>query len=180
MAEIVTTIGHSNHPIARFLELLGAHQVQMLCDVRSVPHSRRHPQFGRDALARALKEAGIEYLYLGRELGGRSQMSYERVAKTALFQQGIARVAQEASARRLALMCAEKEPLDCHRALLVSRHLVTAGVAVEHILADGKREPHDETIARLIRDLGIPGPDLLRSMADVVEEAYRVREGGWG
>jgi uncharacterized protein (DUF488 family) len=151
--------------------------------VRSHPVSRYSPQFRRNALERYLPEAGVEYLFLGRELGARTEdpscyengrVSYERLAATGAFQRGVERIL-DATAKgvRLALMCAEKEPLECHRAILVARRLAALGVEVRHIHADGRLESHDDAIARLVRMLRLPESDLFRSRDDVVAEAYR-------
>lgn len=163
----VFTVGHSNHTLEAFVELLREHRVDALADVRSVPYSRFNPQFNREPFAAALKEQGIRYVYLGRELGGRSdncecydeegRIAFDRVAATATFQRGLARVVTGAAKHRIALMCAEKEPLECHRTLLVACELDKRGVEVDHIHADGSLEPHDQAMNRLI-DLVLP-PD---------------------
>jgi uncharacterized protein (DUF488 family) len=154
---VVYTIGHSNHPIERFLELLRGAGITAVADVRSVPYSRRWPQFGRPRLERSLAAAGIAYVYLGAELGGRpadpallrdGKPDYERMAGTPAFRSGIDRVIDGARRYRIALMCAEREPLDCHRFLLVSRQLCARGVTPRHILTDGSIEPHDVTEQR--------------------------------
>jgi len=153
---VVYTIGHSNYPIERFVDLLRGADITAIADVRSVPYSRRWPQFGRERLERALAEAGIAYVHLG-ELGGRpsdpalridGKPDYERMAAAPPFRAGIERVIDGAQRYRIALMCAEREPLECHRFLLVSPHLAERGVAVRHILADGMIEPHEVTQAR--------------------------------
>ena len=154
---VVYSIGHSNHPIVRFLELLRTADVSAVADVRSVPFSRRWPQFGRKRLEPALANAGIAYVYLGAELGGRpddpallsnGKPDYERMAAIPRFQAGLDRVIDGARRYRVALMCAEREPRECHRFLLVSPHLVARGVMIRHILADGTIEPHEATEAR--------------------------------
>jgi uncharacterized protein (DUF488 family) len=154
---VVYSIGHSNHSIERFVELLKGADVSAVADVRSVPFSRRWPQFGRTRLQPALADAGIAYVYLGAELGGRpddpallsnGRPDYERMAATPNFRTGLDRVVDGARRYRIALMCAEREPLECHRFLLVSPHLVARGVAMRHILADGTIEPHESTEAR--------------------------------
>ncbi|MYE11823.1 MAG: DUF488 domain-containing protein, partial [Gammaproteobacteria bacterium] len=147
----VLTIGHSNHTLEVFLALLAQHRVTVLADVRSAPYSRFNPHFNGEPLAAALETAGLGYVYLGRELGGRSddrscyengRIRYDRLARTARFRAGLERVVQGAPGRRLALMCAEREPLHCHRTLLVGRALAHRGVAVGPIQADGGVEPH--------------------------------------
>jgi len=153
----VYTIGHSNHPIERFIQMLRDADITAIADVRSVPYSRRWPQFGRGPLERSLADAGIAYVYLGKELGGRpddpalqrdGKPDYHRMAATPEFHAGLDRVVRGTQRYRIALMCAEREPLACHRFLLVSPPLVERGLAVRHILADGTIEPHEDTAAR--------------------------------
>jgi uncharacterized protein (DUF488 family) len=181
----VYTIGHSNHTLERFIALLTLHDITALGDVRSQPYSRANPQFNREELKKALKNAGIAYVFLGRELGARSddpacyvqgRVQYDRIASTEAFQHGLERVLKGMMDYRLALMCAEKEPVECHRAILVARHLVDRGVAVQHVLADGGLERHDVTIERLRRQLSLPESDMFRSSEEVLADAYRIQE----
>ncbi len=180
----VFTIGHSNHTAEMLQLLLRMHGVEAVCDVRSHPYSRRHPQFGRERLRDDLQATGIGYVFLGGELGGRSsdpacyadnRIRYERVALTPAFRAGIAGLIEEGSSRRVAILCAEKDPLRCHRILLVARELVRHGVMVEHILSDGRIESQDEAESRLLRELGLSAPDMFRSRAEILEEAYEKR-----
>ena len=182
-AAVVYTVGHSNHPIDAFLALLARHAITAIGDVRSSPYSRRNPQFNRDPLRDALAHAGIAYVFLGDELGARTRdadcyehgkVSYERLARTDAFQHGLERVQRSAAEYRLALMCAEKEPLDCHRTILVARHLHERGLALRHILGDGELEAHEETIERLKVRLGL-GEDLFRAPEAVAREAFEVQ-----
>ena len=182
---VVLTIGHSNHPLETFAALLRQHEVTALADVRSAPYSRFNPQFNRKALDAALKARGIAYVFLGHALGGRpddascyedGRVRYDRLARTALYREGLDRVVRGASDERIALMCAEKEPLDCHRTILVGRSLAERGIAVAHILADGTLEPHGETMDRLLASMKLPGQDLFRSKEEQVEEALARRE----
>jgi len=181
----VFTIGHSNHPIEAFIALLKQHGISALADVRSAPYSRFHPQFNKDALEKALKEQGIKYVFLGRELGARSEdrscyengrVRYPLLARTALFRQGIERVTTGAAEYSIALMCAEKEPLECHRTLLVARALDELGVPIRHILADGRIEAHGEAMLRLLDLLGLPREDLFRSKQELLAEAIDRQE----
>lgn len=156
---VLFTIGHSNHDWPTFLSLLQQHEVRAVADVRSQPTSRL-PHFRRNVLEQRLREAGIEYVFLGRELGARRDEPecyeedcavYERVAELPLFRRGIERILDDALRHRIALMCAEKEPLDCHRTILIGRRLRDTPVSIQHILADGTLEPHDVTEQRLLR-----------------------------
>ena len=183
-AKAVFTVGHSNHPLEGFVALLLQHGVTALADVRSVPHSRRHPHFNRAALAAALETRGIDYVFLGRELGGRTsdpalhehgRVSYERILRTEQFRTGIDLVLRGAARHSIVLMCAEREPLDCHRTLLVARALDLRGLEILHIHADGRLERHADAMDRLVEKFNLhAGGDLFRgprSRAELVAEA---------
>lgn len=155
------TIGHSNHEAAHFVALLVAHRVSAVVDVRSSPYSKFVPQFTKENLQAALRGAGIDYGFLGRELGARreeescyvdDQARYDRIARLPLFQSGLDRVLQEANERNVALMCSEADPLACHRAILVCRELLRRrpDLKIAHILPDGQTESHDAALARLV------------------------------
>jgi len=182
MQQTVFTIGHSTHREDHFVHLLLQHGVTALCDVRSKPYSRVNPQFNREALKETLRANRIAYVFLGKELGARSEdpscyengkVQYDRLAQTELFQLGIQRIQQGTKNYRLALMCAEKEPLECHRTILVARHLVASGLDVQHIHANGKLESHTEALGRLARMLRLQEGDIFRSPEDVLADAYR-------
>ena len=183
----VYTIGHSNHPYERFVELLRGHGIEAIADVRSVPASRRHPQYNRERLKAALAGDGIDYRFLGTELGARRTepeayegniASYERIARLPAFRSGLDIVRKNSGERRTALMCAEKEPLDCHRTLLVCRHLRDAIDGIHHILADGTLESHSAVEQRLAAETGASAkqPDLFAGETEpALERAYRER-----
>ena len=181
----VLTIGHSTHSAEAFLALLRMHGVAALADVRSSPFSRFNPQFNRDALEEFLKVNGIRYAFLGRELGARSEdrscydhgrVQYARLARTPLFQSGLDRVLEGAARLRIALMCAEKEPLECHRTLLVAKALAGRGQPVVHIHADGRLETHEAAMERLLDVTGVPKEDLFRSKEELLSEALARQE----
>ena len=181
----VLTIGHSTHPIAVFIDLLQRHRATAVADVRAAPYSRFNPQFNREPLAASLAARGIAYVFLGSELGGRTtdpacyvdgRISYERLGTTAAFRKGLDRVSQEAVRRRIALMCAEKEPLECHRCLLVAPALEARGVSVAHIWPERTLEAHADTMSRLLAMHGMQdaaeGQRLFpRSRAERITEA---------
>ena len=185
----VFTLGHSTHSVGEFAALLRRHRVTAVADVRAAPYSRFNPQFRRDSLADSLGALGLEYVFLGRELGGRSadpadyrdgRIAYDRVRESERFRQGVERVVRGAEGRRIALMCAEKEPLDCHRTLLVAPALEARGVAVAHILADGGLEAHGATMDRLLDLQGRPRGDLFRTREEIVAEAVMAQAGRVG
>jgi uncharacterized protein (DUF488 family) len=148
---LVLTVGHSRHPIDRFLGLLLAHQVQILVDARSQPFSRFSPQFTRKALERAVTEASLHYLFMGDSLGGRprgrecygpdGKLDYDRVEAQAFYRRGIEELLRQVSRGRVCLLCAEEDPSRCHRRLLIARTLVRRGVEVAHIRGSGVLEP---------------------------------------
>ena len=155
----VLTIGHSNHTMDRFVELLRAHGVQMLVDVRSSPYSRYSAHFCRDALDALLRRAGIRYVFMGSQLGGRPEDSslydeaghvdYAQVAATPHFVGAIDRLLGESSAEHTVLMCSEEDPLRCHRFLLIARVLAERSVIVLHIRGDGRVQTHDDLTHQL-------------------------------
>lgn len=184
MSEILT-IGHSTHPIEKVLDLLRLHAVTAVADVRSVPASRFTPQFNRDAFKRSLADAGIKYVFLGQGLGARSddrscyidgRVQYDRLARTEAFGEGIERLLKGATEERIAVMCAEQEPLDCHRTVLVARVLKDRGASVSHIHGDGTLEPHAATMHRLMSGFGLDQDDLFHTHEELLGEALARQE----
>lgn len=184
MSNVVFTIGHSTHPFERFISLLRQHGITALCDVRSKPYSRMNPQYNREVLRHALQADNITYVVLGKELGARSddpscyergKVQYDRLARTDLFRQGLDRVREGMKRYRLALMCAEKDPLECHRTILVARYLETLAMKVAHIREDGSVESHPHAISRLLCQLKLSEHDMFRSREEVIDNAYRIQ-----
>jgi len=164
------TIGHSNHSIEAFIALLQQHGVTALADVRSHPYSRYLPHFNQTPLKTALFDAGIRYVFLGRELGARpseptcyvdGKALYERIASTELFSQGIQRILKGAETYKIALMCAEKDPVTCHRAILVGQHLREFTLDIHHILRNGNLETHQHLEERLLELHGLKQPESI-------------------
>lgn len=181
MSSEIYTVGHSTQSNEQFVRLLQKHGITAIADVRSAPYSRHNPQFNREELRAALKAQGIRYVFLGKELGARSddeccyvedKVKYALLAKTHLFQSGIARVIEGSKSHKIALMCAEKDPLDCHRTILVARELVNRGCSVTHILANGSLESHEDAVSRLVIRLGLGEEDMFRSRSLTVAEAF--------
>ena len=152
----ILTIGHSTHPIERFVRLLAASRIELLADVRRFPGSRRNPQFGAEALADSLAQAGIGYEGLGDELGGRRRArrdspndawrvdafrAYADHTATDEFRRGLERLEALAAGRRTAIMCAEGDWRRCHRRLIADA-LLARGWRVLHIAPDGRRSEH--------------------------------------
>lgn len=156
----VFSIGHSNHPIEAFIALLRKAGIERIADVRSIPHSRFCPQFRREPLAAALSSAGIGYAWHGAALGGRprgpspargGKPDYAAMSKRPEFRAELEKVLADAATRPTALMCAERDPLDCHRFHLIAVPLAGLGAAIVHVLADGSLETQASAEARLRR-----------------------------
>ena len=183
----IFSIGHSTHKLSTFIKLLELYQITAIADVRSSPYSAFKPEFNREGIQQCLQLENIAYVYLGNELGGRTNdlncyndaghIDYDLLAKTPLFEKGVSRLWKGTSRHRIAMMCAEKDPLDCHRALLVGRALQAWDVDVMHILADGRLESHLAAMSRLIEEENV-GNDLfgrLQSRDELVREAVTSR-----
>lgn len=154
----VWTIGHSNHSAERLLELLRVHGITAVADVRTSPYSAYSSQFNREQLQRFLETAGIEYRFLGTELGGRpadlamydaeDHVRYDLVAASEIFTSGLKRLLRGLAAHRIAILCGEEDPISCHRRRLVGRVLVERGIALEHIRGDGSATSEAEMVVR--------------------------------
>ena len=184
MSELFT-IGHSTQSWEQFLELLMRHGVGAIGDVRSSPYSARFPQYNREILDRALRVANIRYVFLGDELGARRAerecyvegvARYDRIARTAAFRAGLERVQTGVTRFRLALMCAEKDPLECHRTILVCRQFRN-DLNIQHILGDGSIETHTDAETRLMAEEKVPGDDLFSPREELIAKAYDRRGG---
>ncbi|MCE2718679.1 MAG: DUF488 family protein [Dolichospermum sp.] len=156
----IFTIGHSNHKIETFIELLHQHQVTALADVRSSPYSRRFPQFNQSALKTALKTANIAYVPLGDNLGARPRdrncyidgmARYDLIAATEAFKVGLNRLIQGSEKYQISLMCAEQDPIVCHRAILICPHLKNAGLEIHHIHKNGDLESNEDLENRVLK-----------------------------
>jgi len=178
------TIGHSNMPAEHFIGLLRGAGVNALADIRSTPASRHFPWFSKKNLAARLQQEGMLYLPFGDTLGGRPRdadlyrdgiADYEAMAKRPEFHSGLDRLLAAAARHRLCLMCAEREPLDCHRCLLVARALAARGLAVGHILHDGTVEPHAAIEQRLVAEYGEVADLFGAGQSDRLAAAYRRR-----
>jgi uncharacterized protein (DUF488 family) len=178
MMNTLFTIGHSDHIAGQFVSLLRLHGVEAVADVRSHPYSQRLPQLNRESLMTTLETAKIRYVFLGPELGARREeqdcyvegrADYRLIAKTAAFQEGVKRVEQGLFKMKIALMCAEHDPVTCHRMILVCRHLRDRCPTIQHILKDGRLESNQESEIRLLKEIGA-GSGLVTS--SLIDKAY--------
>ncbi len=153
---VIYTIGHSNHPLEDFIRLLEIHNIEILMDVRSIPRSGYADHFNQDCLSQALIANGIRYVFMGHELGGTPQdpqlydakgfVLYWKIAASESFLQAMDRLIELARTRRVALMCSEEDPSNCHRRLLLGRVLDERGVPVQHIRSDATAETEQDLI----------------------------------
>lgn len=173
------TIGHSNHPIEVFSHLLRCHRIAAVADVRARPYSRFVPHFSKERLARLLQADGIGYLHLGAALGGKPVQGAApsaapdyaaRIAEPG-FRAAIGQLLAAARAERIALLCRERDPLDCHRLHLICRYVRPRVCAIHHVLPGGESEPQAVTERRLLERAGAVTLPLFEC-DDALERAY--------
>ena len=184
MTNTLFTVGHSTHPPEVFLRLLTLHNISAIADVRTRPYSRLNPQFNQEPLKAQLRNSGIAYVPLGRELGARSddrscykngKVQYDRLARTPLFRAGLKRLLEGVETHRVALLCAEKDPITCHRMVLVCHELRQEALDIFHIRTDGSLESNAEAEQRMVEAVSLPEQDLFTSVDETIEEAYRLQ-----
>jgi len=175
------TIGHSDHEAQHFVSLLVEHRVTAVADVRSRPYSRFAPQFNRENLAATLKGLSVSYVFMGRELGARRdepqaysqrKAKYDLIRRLPAYNEGLNRLRKGWQTERIALLCSEKDPLTCHRTILVCRSLRSDPVEILHILGDGSLETMQQAESRLLRMMGLAAADLFRDHSELIEQAY--------
>jgi len=180
----VFTVGHSNHTYREFLELILSANVQAIADVRSSPFSRYNPHFNGSTLKSSLRTDRILYTFLGKELGGRPSdprlyddgvADYERMAMTSEFRIGLDRIRKGAEQYRVALLCSEQDPLDCHRCLLVGRSLAGTEISVRHILPSKATLSQEEIERQLLYAHSGSNDDMFVPLEQRLAAAYRVR-----
>lgn len=181
---VIYTVGHSTHPIGFFIAILKRNNIDAIADVRSSPYSKFAPQFNRENLKSSLKSEGIQYVFLGDELGARrdepqcyenGKVIFHRVANLRQFINGIERLQEGASKMNVAIMCAEKDPLICHRTVLVTHFARDKFADTLHILEDGKIESRDVADGRLLRELDFDTEDFFTPYAERLKIAYEQR-----
>jgi uncharacterized protein (DUF488 family) len=162
------TIGHSTHEITSLIKLLQKYGINWVVDVRSIPYSRRNPQYNRENLIPSLKKEGISYLHLGKELSVNrndpslftdGRIDFDKLITTDYFQSGINTVIDSIKkGLNISLLCAEKDPYRCHRFILVAYELTQRGIEVKHIREDGRLESQHQLEEKLLQEFE-PGYD---------------------
>ena len=180
----IYSIGHSTHSEEQFSALLKQADVNAIADVRSSPSSRHFPHFSQSELKRWLRQDSVSYVFLGKELGGRPSSpslfrngvaDYEAMAATRMFADGLERLIKGAESHRVAMMCSEHDPLDCHRCLLVARQLAERGLTVGHILPRGEISSHEQIEERMLKLEGLNADDFFAPRPERLANAYRQR-----
>ncbi len=175
------TIGYTSYDVPGFVAVAQKLGITAVADVRSMPYSALHPEYNRDKFKEILRHSGIRYVYLGDLVGARhddpavfdgNAVDYARVSRLPSFRKGLERIVDGATRHVIALMCAEKDPVTCHRMILVCKN-VRQVLSIRHILPDGKIESHEHAELRLMRLFDLDRPDLLgRSEQERLEDAY--------
>jgi uncharacterized protein (DUF488 family) len=183
----IYTIGYASFSIKGFIDTLRKYDITVLVDVRSAPYSRYKPEFTKDSLSKALSGRNINYIFLGKHVGARvedpgcyanGKLQYGLLKESYNFRKGIDRILNGIKDYRIALMCAEKDPVNCHRMFLVCRALRSYPIEIFHILEDGSLEEQSDTEKRLLRLYDLDQPDIFRSERERIEEVYdRMCEG---
>jgi uncharacterized protein (DUF488 family) len=175
------TIGYSPHTLDSFLRLLKKYQITALADVRSSPYSQYKPEFNKESLSAFLKANNIAYVFLGDQCGARvkdlscyvnGKVDYKLVAKSQNFNKGLERIKTGMEKYRIVLMCAEKDPITCHRTILICRSLFALNINIKHILANGEVEDHKSFEYRLMNLFKLNQQDFFRSEQQRLDDAY--------
>lgn len=177
----IFTIGYSAFSLGSFIRALKKHQINAVADVRSLPYSGFKPEFNRENLQSVLKEHGIAYVFLGDSCGARiddpscfthGKADFRLIARHPRFIEGLNRIRKGMAKYHLALMCAEKDPLNCHRAILIIRNLKSNSIKINHIMSDLSLEDHRMTEKRLLSLYNLEQPDLFKTEHERIEQAY--------
>lgn len=184
MSDIICSLGHSNLSYEKFAQLLAHADVTAVADVRSAPFSKYAPWFNQKELKTSLGESGLSYAFMGDQLGGRPNSpdlfqngvaDYPAMARVSAFKDGLNRLMHGLKRHRIAVVCSERDPLHCHRCLLIGRELTAQGIEMHHIHSDGKRETQREAELRLLQEENLAEDDLLWPLPERLSEAYSRR-----
>jgi len=184
---IIYSVGHSNHEIDEFVKILRGFSIDVVVDVRSAPYSKYCPQFNKETIEQVLKNSGIKYLFLGKELGARpidqscyvdAVVSFDELKLSECFQRGISRLLDGIEKHNIAMMCSEKEAINCHRAILISRVLTEKGITVKHILSETESLDQKDLEAMLLKKFKMEKTlfDKDSSRQSDIDEAYKKQE----
>jgi len=182
--DILYSIGYSCHTIESFRKVLLNKSVTAVADVRSSPFSKFKPEFNKDIIQNKLKEIGMTYVFLGNSLGARinapecyrnGKADYELIAKHPTFLNGLDRLKKGMKSYKIAIMCAEKDPITCHRAILIFKNLRNLNIKLSHILCDGTIEEHNKSEKRLLKLLKLDQLTFFSDNSNIFEKAYKLQ-----
>lgn len=176
MKNTIYTIGHSNHTIESFVNLLKEYDINCIVDVRSTPYSKFHSQFNRENIKSELKKNGIYYIFMGEELGARRSdrslytikgyLDFEKTVKSSKFLKGISRIKEGLSKGfNIALMCTEKNPMECHRNIMIAKYFYDNGFVVKNILDNGEIVTQEEITKQLV-DIYFPNRNQISMLPE--------------
>lgn len=177
----IFTIGYSSYSVEEFVNTLINNEVKALIDVRSSPYSKMYSDFNKEHLKRYLNSKSIYYVFLGDECGARASetscytngaVDFNCVSALPRFKSGIKRITEGASKFNIAMMCAEKDPLTCHRTILVTRNLKKYNYPIKHILADNIVETHKQLEKRLLKLFDLDQTHFYKTKKELLDEAY--------
>ncbi len=176
------TIGYSSYKIASFIEILKTNKIDIIVDVRSSPFSRFYSDYNKEQLHKMLKNNGLRYLFLGDKLGARIQAPecynsdgkavYEKISKHPIFIEGLKRLKKGIIKYQVALLCAEKDPLNCHRNILICKNMKSNDLDIFHILANGVIEKNIFTEIRLLKLHNLFEDDMFLTYEERLNQAY--------
>lgn len=181
MKDLIYTIGYSSFNIEDFINTVKSYNITAIVDVRSSPYSKFKPEFNREKFKESLKENNIEYVFLGQECGARieaaecykdGRVDFSLVSNNAKFISGLSRIKNGMKNYTIALMCAEKDPLVCHRTILISRNLIKHNIIIKHILDSLTYESHKDVERRLLKKYKLDQPEMFRSEQQRLDDAY--------
>lgn len=184
MSDTFYTLGHSTHSLDNFIQLLNRNDITAIADVRSNPYSNYTPQFNMEKIQKELLGKNFRYVFLGDELGGKlhphtSSITpsdyYENLTTNDKFISGIERLFKGVDRYKIAIMCTEKDPLMCHRFVLISRFLESRNVTIMHIFDDGNLENQKDTVMRMLKEHNLANSDLFLNKDDLIHKAYQLR-----
>ena len=181
----IFTIGYSTYSLESFLRVLEKYSINAIADVRSIPYSKFKPDFNRDFLEGYLSKKKMAYVFLGDNCGARinapecyvdGKADYHLIAEHPTFREGLKRLRSGINNKyRIVLMCAEADPVNCHRSILVCRNLRFSEIRIKHILKDGSVEDHQKTEKRLMNLFNLYQPNLFKTESDRLEDAYALQ-----
>ena len=181
----IYTIGYSPHTLDSFVNIIKKYSITAIADVRSTPYSQFKSEFNKDNLKNVLKPHGIAYVFLGDLCGARiedpscyinGKVNYSLLTEKPKFKEGLERIKKGMTNYVIALMCAEKDPITCHRTILICRNLMNDDIEIQHILGNGEIENHKDSEQRLMKIFNLDHPDLFRTEPQRLDEAYLRQE----